>query len=174
MTWNATDNLFIQSGLGINDSELKDFSRTVLNRVFRDGGDFEIGNGPVGDSGNSQVYILDGQRARFSPEWTFFLDMAYTFEMGSWGRLVPGFYFYASDDYKTTNIPYFFSHQDQYATLDLRLTWHADRGPWSVQAFVKNATNETVQVGSDQFSEGRAIADFNNPRIWGVSARYNF
>lgn len=174
MSWQATDNLFISSGLGWNDSELKNFSRTVLNRVFRDGGDYEIGSGPVGDSGNSQVFELSGQTARFSPNWTFYLDAAYTFDMGSAGSLVPGLYFYASDDYKTTNIPYFFTHQDSYATLDLRLTWHQAQGPWAVQGYVNNVTDKTVQIGSDQFSEGRAIADFNRPLTWGVTARYNF
>lgn len=174
MSWQATDDLYISSGVSWNDSELKDFSRTVLNRVFRDGGDFEIGNGPVGDSGNSQVYILDGQTPRFSPSWTFFTDVAYTFDMGSRGRLVPGMYFYASEEYKTTNIPYFFSRQGAYATLDLRMTWHQAQGPLSVRLYVNNVTDKTVQIGSDQFSEGRAIADFNRPLTWGVSARYNF
>lgn len=174
MDWNVTDNWQISSGFGYTDTELKDFSRTVLNRVFRAGGDFEIGSGPPGDPNNSQVFILDGKDARFSPSWTFYLDTSYTIDMGGRGRLVPGMYLYASDDYKTTNIEYFFTHQDSYATLDLRLTWHQDQGPWSVRGFVSNATDETVQVGSDQFSEGRAVADFNRPRTYGVSVRYNF
>jgi len=174
MNWQATDALYLTSGLAFNNSELKDFSRTVLNRVFRDGGDFEIGTEEPHSSANSQVYILDGDDARFSPDWTLFVDAAYTYEMGSKGRLVPGAYIYYSDDYKTTNIPYFFSFQDSYTTVDLRLTWYQDNGNWSVRGYVNNATDEVVQVGSDQFSEGRAIADFNRPRTWGVTVRYNF
>jgi hypothetical protein len=146
----------------------------VSNRVFRAGGDQEIGSGPPGDSGNSQVYILDGQAARFSPDWTLAVDASYTFELGSKGRLVPGVYLYASDDYKTTNIPYFFTQQDSFMTTDVRLTWYQDQGPWSVQGYVTNLTDEVVQVGGDQYSEGRAVADFNRPRMWGVTARYNF
>ena len=174
MNWQPTDALAIMAGVSLNDAELKDFSRTVLNRVFRAGGDVEIGSGPPGDSGNSQVYYLDGEQARFSPDWTAAIDIAYTFDLGNKGSIVPGAYFYASDDYKTTNINYFFTKQDSYATLDLRATWYQAQGPWSAQLFMTNATDETIQVGSDQFSEGRAIADFNKPRQYGVSVRYNF
>ncbi len=174
MNWAPTDALAIMAGLSLNDAELKDFSRTVLNRVFRAGGDVEIGSGPPGDSGNSQVYYLDGAQARFSPDWTAAIDIAYTFDLGDKGSIVPGAYIYASDGYKTTNIPYFFAFQDSYATLDLRATWYQAQGPWSAQLFMTNATDEDVQVGSDQFSEGRAIADFNRPRMYGMTVRYNF
>lgn len=174
MNWQVTDAFNLSGALSLNDSELDDFSRTVSNRVFRAGGDEEIGSGPPGDSNNAQVYYLSGQTARFSPDWTLALDASYTFLMGSKGSLVPGVYLYASDDYKTTNVPYFFTHQDSYTTVDLRLTWYQDRGPWSVRGYVTNATDEIVQVGGDQFSEGRAVADFNAPRTYGVSVRYNF
>jgi hypothetical protein len=43
-----------------------------------------------------------------------------------------------------------------------------------VQGFVTNVTDEVVMVGGDQFSEGRAVADFNRPRWWGLMVRYNF
>jgi hypothetical protein len=90
------------------------------------------------------------------------------------GRLVPGAYIYASDSYKTTNVPYFFTYQSSYTTVDLRMTWYQSQGPWSAQAYMTNATDETIQIGGDQFSEGRAVADFNAPRRWGVAVRYNF
>jgi iron complex outermembrane receptor protein len=174
MNWAPDEHWNISSGLGLNDSELKDFSRSVLNRVFRDGGDYEIGPGEPHSPENSQVYELSGQDARFSPDWTLYVDASYTFFGGRMGDWIPGVYIYHSDDYKTTNIPYFFSHQDAYTTLDFRLTWRQDQGPWSVRAYVNNATDETVQIGSDQFSEGRAVADFNRPRTYGVRVSYNF
>jgi len=174
MSWQPTDAFSLIAALALNESELDDFSRTVSNRVFRAGGDAEIGANPPGDSSNSQVYYLSGQTARFSPDWTLSVDASYAFDLGGMGRLVPGVFLYASDDYKTTNIPYFFTRQSSYMTADLRLTWYQDQGPWSVQGYVTNATDEVVQVGGDQFSEGRAVADFNRPRMWGVTARYNF
>ena len=174
MNWQVTDAFNLSAALSLLDAELDDFSRTVSNRVFRAGGDEEIGDNPPGDSSNSQVYYLSGQTARFSPDWTLAVDASYEFDLGGMGSLVPGAYIYASDSYKTTNVPYFFTQQDSYTTVDLRMTWYQDQGPWSVRGYVTNATDETVQVGGDQFSEGRAVADFNAPRTYGVSVRYNF
>jgi iron complex outermembrane receptor protein len=174
MNWQVTDAFNLSAALSLLDAELDDFSRTVSNRVFRAGGDEEIGSGPPGDSNNSQVYYLSGQAARFSPDWTLAVDASYAFDLGGMGRLVPGVYIYASDSYKTTNVPYFFTYQSSYTTVDLRMTWYQSQGPWSAQAYMTNATDETIQIGGDQFSEGRAVADFNAPRRWGVAVRYNF
>jgi iron complex outermembrane receptor protein len=174
MNWAATDKLQINAGLALNKSQLMDFGRSVLNRVFQDGGDQEIGTADPCDQTCSQVYVLDGLDARFSPDYTLSIDAAYEFDMGENGTLVPGVYLYMSDDYKTTNIPYFFTKQDSYQTWDVRATWYSENLPLSVQAFVLNATDEIVQVGGDQFSQGRAVADFNNPRTWGVRLAYNF
>lgn len=172
MSWVPTDALTIRAGLALNDSELTKFSRSVLNRVFRAGGDEEIGTQPC-DQNCSQVYYLDGKKARFSPDYTLSLDATYEMELFG-GRFVPGIFLYRSDAYKTTNIEYFFTRQDAYTTMDLRATWYAENMPLSIQGYVLNATDETVQIGGDQFSQGRAVADFNNPRIWGVRLAYNF
>ena len=173
MSWAATDKLQINAGLALNKSQLMDFGRTVLNRVFQSGGDIEIGTQPC-DQNCSQVYILDGKDARFSPEYTLSVNATYDMDFGDKGRFVPGIYLYHSADYKTTNIEYFFTKQDAYTTVDLRATWYSESLPLSVQGFVLNATDEIVQVGGDQFSQGRAVADFNNPLTWGVRLAYNF
>jgi len=173
MSWLPTDRMTLKAGLALNNSELKNFGRSVLNRVFHAGGDQEIGSVVPCDQTCSQVYMLDGKDARFSPDYTLSIDASYEFDMLG-GRFVPGLYAYLSDGYKTTNIEYFFTQQDSYATLDLRAAWYSDSNPMSIQAYVLNATDEVVQVGGDQFSQGRAVADFNNPRIWGVRLAYNF
>ncbi|MDE0347231.1 MAG: TonB-dependent receptor, partial [Boseongicola sp.] len=167
------------AGLALTNAKLDKFGRTVLNRVFRSGGDEVVLGAGITDPAMcdqtcSQVYILDGQPARFSPDWTLSIDATYEFNLGNAGTLVPGVLLYHSDEYKTTNIPYFFTHQDAYTTIDLRATWHNADDTLSVQGFVLNATDETVQIGSDQFSQGRIVADFNNPLIWGVRVAYNF
>lgn len=173
MNWAATDRLQVNAGLALNNSELKKFGRSVLNRVFHSGGDVEIGNVEPCDQTCSQVYYLDGKDARFSPAYTLSVNATYEFELAG-GSLVPGVYMYHSDDYKTTNIEYFFTKQDAYTTWDLRATWTSESSPLSIQAYMLNATDEIVQVGGDQFSQGRAVADFNNPRTWGIRLGYNF
>ena len=179
MDWLATEALRIRAGLALTDAKLDEFGRTVLNRVFRSGGDEVVLGAGITDPAMcdqtcSQVYILDGQKARFSPSWTATVDATYTFDLGDMGTLVPGILIYHSDNYKTTNIPYFFTRQSAYTTYDLRVTWNASDSPLSAQAFILNASDETVQIGSDQFSQGRVVADYNNPRIWGVRLNYNF
>lgn len=172
--WQPTEEFSLTGVMAYNDSELDEFGQVISNRVFRAGGDAEIGTKPPGDPANSQAYYLDGHTPAFSPKWTLGIDASYRIDMGSSGALVPGVFFYYSDDYKTTNIPYFFTHQDSYTTWDLRMTWYEDEGPWSLQAYLNNATDELVKIGGDQFSEGRAVVDFNKPRTWGITARYNF
>ena len=179
MDWLATDEFRLRAGLALTNAKLDKFGRTVLNRVFRSGGDDVVLGAGITDPAMcdqtcSQVYVLDGQPARFSPDWTLSIDATYEFNLGNAGTLVPGVLLYHSDDYKTTNIPYFFTHQDAYTTIDLRTTWYNADDTLSVQGFVLNASDETVQIGSDQFSQGRVVADFNNPRIWGVRVAYNF
>ena len=179
MSWMPIDGLNIVAGLSLNDSELENFNQSILNRIFRDGGDAELrpGSLPPGapcDQNCSQIYYLDGKTARFSPDYTFALDVSYEFGLGDWGRLVPGIYVYSSGDYKTTNIEYFFTQQDAYTSVDLRATWYAQDWPLSVQAFMLNATDEEYLIGGDQFSQGRAIADFSDPRTWGVRVAWNF
>jgi len=173
MSWAATDALQVEAGLALNNSELKNFGRSVLNRVFHSGGDQEIGTAVPCDQTCSQVYVLDGKDARFSPDYTLSVNATYEFELAG-GRFVPGVYMYHSDEYKTTNIEYFFTKQDAYTTWDLRATWHAADMPLTIQGFLLNASDEIVQVGGDQFSQGRAVADFNNPRTWGIRLGYNF
>jgi len=179
MDWIATDALRIRAGLAFTDTELINFQRALSGRNWRAGGDaISLGAGITDpadcDDTCQQVFFMDGLPARFSPDWTLSVDATYEFNLGSGGTLVPGLFIYTSDDYKTTNIPYFFTKQDAYTTYDLRATWrHADR-PISVQAFLLNAGDELVQIGSDQFSQGRVINDYNNPRTWGIKLAYNF
>ena len=179
MNWAATEALDINAGISLLDSTLDKFGRSVLNRVFRSGGDDVVLGAGITDPADcdqtcSQVYRLNGQDARFSPDYTVQVDATYTIDMGDRGTLVPGIFLFASDDYKTTNIPYFFTYQDSYVAYDLRATWYSANNPLSVQGFILNASDETYQIGGDQYSQGRAVADFNNPRTWGVRVSYNF
>ena len=174
LTWSPNEDLNVRAGLAFNDSELGKFGRSVLNRVFRSGGDQQIVTTTPCDHTCSQVYVLDGKDARFSPAYTLAVDVTYAFDLGDMGRIEPGVYLYRSAAYKTTNIEYFFTKQDAYTTVDLRANWRRGDSPMAVQAFIKNATDEEVQIGGDQYSQGRAVADFKNPRTMGLRVSWNF
>ena len=81
MNWAASDKLHINAGLALNNSELKNFGRSVLNRVFNAGGDQEIGTAVPCDESCSQVYVLDGKDARFSPAYTLAVNATYDIEL---------------------------------------------------------------------------------------------
>jgi iron complex outermembrane receptor protein len=165
MNWQATDALNLTAGLSIDRSELGDF--TEQESRFQEGGDST-------DSNGNRYYILDGQDARFSPDYTLTVGATYDFDLGSMGTIVPGAFIYHSDDYKTQNVPYFFAYQDAFTTVDLRVTWYMADHPLSVQAFMRNATDETYLTETTVFSASRAMADYSIPRTWGVRVGYNF
>ena len=176
LNWMPNEDLNIRGGLALNDSELENFGRSVLNRVFRSGGDQQIVTTTPCNHTCSQVYVLDGKDARFSPSYTVAVDFSYGFDLtNNKGRVESGLYLYHSASYKTTNIEYFFTHQDAYTMADLRANWRrSDDSPLTVQAFVKNVTDVEVQIGGDQYSQGRAVADFKNPRTMGLRVAWNF
>gem|GEM_PF-3049693 len=85
------------------------------------------------------------------------------------------------DDYYAfdTNIPE--AEQDGYSYADARLTWYLEDKGIEVEAFVMNLTDEEVLVRAvvhsqivDGLPANSVQANWNNPRTWGVSFRYNF
>jgi iron complex outermembrane receptor protein len=102
------------------------------------------------------------------------LGLTYQLSLGDMGHLVPGIFVYYSDEYRTFGAPYAWAEQDSYTTVDITATWYSPSDAFSVQAFVNNASDEDVITGSDSFSGNRAVVDFNNPRLWGMRAAYNF
>jgi iron complex outermembrane receptor protein len=162
MIWQATENLRVTSGLALNFSEFDEFLKA--NAYTEDDGlADELG-----------YFDLEGDETPFSPEYTMNLGVSYQFALGNMGSLVPGIFVYYSDDYRTFSAPYAWAQQDSYTTVDLSATWYSPSDGFSVQAFVNNATDEDVITGSDSYSGNRAVVDFNNPRVWGVRAAYNF
>jgi iron complex outermembrane recepter protein len=162
LTWQATENLRITSGIAFDFSEFDDFYKS--NAYTEDDGQTnELG-----------LFDLKGDDTPFSPDYTMNLGVSYQFALGEMGNLVPGIFVYYSDEYRTFSAPYAWAVQDSYTTVDLSATWYSPSDAFSVQAFVNNATDEDVITGSDSYSGARAVVDFNNPRTWGVRAAYNF
>lgn len=167
MNWQASENLNIRAGIAFNNSEFTEFTKQNIYT--------ENGGLPTITAGNgSEFYILDGMDSPFSPDTTANLGISYDIDMGDRGRIVPGIFFYYSDSFQTNAVPYFWSTQDAYTTTDINATWHSPSDEFTVQAYINNATDEVVITGSDTFSGSRAVVDFNNPRVWGVRAAYNF
>lgn len=165
MNWQATGNLFVNAGVSFDFSKLDEFSEQESR--FDEGGTLD----PV--SGD-RFHYLSGKDARFSPDYTVSLGLSYSVDLGNMGELVPGAFIYHSAEYKTQNVEYFFAKQDAFTTMDLRATWYTPVEDLQVQAYVKNATEETYLTETTVFSRGRAMADYSAPRTIGLRIGYNF
>lgn len=158
VNWAASDALYITGGVSFDFSELGNFE----HRETRFEQDYDT------------IYNLKGESTRFSPDFTMGIGATYDIDMGDKGLVVPGIFVYHSDSYKTQNENYFFAKQDAFTTVDLRATWSSNANDLSVQAYVKNVTEEVYLTETTVFSRNRAMADYNNPRTYGVRIGYNF
>ncbi|MGI9270260.1 MAG: TonB-dependent receptor [Woeseiaceae bacterium] len=169
-SWYPTDQLSIDFGLSIDDSEFDDFN--AANRVGSVAGGYP-GSDFIDDDG-AGWFILDGEKPRFSPDMTLSVGLSYQMNFANGSGLKPWIYSYWSDDYKTTNDPIFWANQDSYNSIDLGATWQSPSGVITVGAFVNNATDEYIMTDGTMFSRGRAMADFASPRNYGIRFNYNY
>jgi iron complex outermembrane receptor protein len=164
MHWAVNERLTLLAGLSVDDSSFDNFA--VPESRFAEGGDIEIEG--------SRFHVLDGKSTRFAPDFTLTLDASWDIGLDNGSSISPGILMYHSDDYKTHNVGYFFSFQDAYTTFDARLIWRSADSPLSVQAYVKNLTEEDVVTETTVFSGNRAMVDYNAPRTYGVRVGWNF
>ena len=85
-----------------------------------------------------------------------------------------------SDEYYSFDINVDGALQDSYTMFDARVVWVSPSQSIEVQGYVLNIGDEEVLTRSVIFNPGDAPdlasiqASWNNPRVWGVSASYNF
>lgn len=166
--WQATDALRITSSLTYDKSEFSEFN--IAYRYSETNGNSRI---TVLDDGSMSMDV-SGLDSPFSPDISANLGISYDISLGSLGSVTPSVFVYYSDDYETWPAPYFWTHQDSYTTVDLSVIWYSPGSTYSVQAYVNNLTDEEYITGSDTFSDSRAVVQFNDPRVWGIRAAYNF
>ncbi len=163
MEWAATDKLRVNLGLAHDNSRFDKFN---VGNQFTEGSDVIVGG--------QGYFVMDGKKARFSPDLSGNLGLTYAFELGDRGKLVPGLSARFSSSYKTSNAPYFWSNQDAYSLVDASVTWYSAGKDFVVRAFVNNATEEAILTESTVFSRSRAMVDYSEPRQWGVRMSYRF
>ncbi|WP_294348601.1 TonB-dependent receptor [Prosthecochloris sp.] len=117
------------------------------------------------DAGGGVKY--DGERIQQTPEYTLNLGAAYYHPNGFYGRA----------DVNMTGETAFFSsnegfvRRDAYTTVDARIGYMQDR--WEVYAYGKNLSDERYITGY-RAGGPLAVASFNDPRTFGIGARYSF
>lgn len=163
MEWAATDNFRVNLAVAHDNSRFDKFN---VGNQFSEGSDLLVGT--------QGFFVMDGKKARFSPDLSGNLGVTYAFEMGDRGKIVPGLNARFSSSYKTHNAPYFWSNQDAYTMVDANITWYSASKDFVVRAFVNNATDEAILTESTVFSRSRAMVDYSEPQQWGVRMSYRF
>ncbi len=167
--WYPTDNLTIDFGATIEDSEYDEFIVGAGNLVWN-------GACPIGseDIAGSCVYVMDGLPTAYSPDFTLSTGVSYNIDMGRMGTLTPYVLAYFNDGYATNRAPVFFGVQDSFTKVNASLNWVSQDGQFNAKLWVNNATDELIQTYTEIFSRARVGYDYQNPRMWGIRFGYNF
>lgn len=152
-TWAPSESLSFDLGLGYADSEITD----IADGVNIDG-------------------VEEGNVLAFAPEWTVNSGAQYTFFTPNSGDFtIRADYFYMSEHFfspKNTER----ERQEGYGLLNLRGTWTAPGGGYSVAVFGMNVLDEEYSTfGQDAFNaQGVAYLHVGQPAEWGATVTFNF
>ncbi len=155
----ATEELYLGARVVYQDAEYGDF---VVRNQYQEGGNPE------------NNFQLDGWQVQQSPDFTVTLLGSYTINLADLGTVRPAVTFYYSDDYRTSDQPWFYGNQDSYTRTDLSLTWASPGGDWSVRGFVHNVEDEAVLLRSTRYGGDLAITDYGAPRTFGATLNYRY
>ncbi len=170
LTWQPTEALFIQAGVGYTHSEFDEFDLTVPLLTGTSSAD------------------LSGETPQNTPEWSANLLANYTWSLGDKGLLmaqIDGSYqsevFYTNSQVTTAGDPSSYDRnedvgQDSYSLWNARLSWFDANEQLEVALWGKNLSDKEYAaymfelsdvVGGDQVMRGM-------PRTYGVDVKYTF
>jgi iron complex outermembrane receptor protein len=167
--WYPSDNLTIDFGLTLENSEYDEFIVGAGNLIWN-------GTPPIGSqviSGES-VFVMDGKPTAYSPDMTLGVGVSYEYSLGDKGTLTPYLNAYYNSGYWTNRAPVFFGEQTAYTEIDFSLGWRSSDGVYSASLWVNNATDELIQTYTEIYSRARVAYDYQAPRAWGLRVGYNF
>lgn len=157
-----------------------DGSATYLDAVFEDyvtTDPFDTVYQQLGliDAGVDISQQLSGNRMVQAPEWAWTLGTTLDFELpGGWSNSTS-----LSASYKDKVYFSQFNHdalsQDDVTTVNANILFRSPTDSWTINAWVKNLTDETVYMGTFILNSSRTNAGFlAPPRTYGVTVGYNF
>ncbi len=177
-TFQPTENDNFHFGVEYVDSEYKDFTY----RSYRTANPDPRTSCAVSEvpDGNSQIGYweinCDGFQLPRTPEWSGSASYTHTFNLGNGGTVdfSPSMTFASSRWLAAEFVEN--ARADAYTQFNATLTYRDPMDSYSVQAFIRNITDEAVYTGTQQYP---FIANYNGldiapPRTYGVRLRYNF
>jgi iron complex outermembrane receptor protein len=116
----------------------------------------------------------EGMTRTFSPKWTGTLSYQHNFILGSLGTLTPHMDIMYKSHYVLTFLPsdYPVNYQESYYTIDANMTYSAASNKWSLNAYVKNATDYAAKTMYMQGME--STLSISSPRTFGAVLSLKF
>jgi iron complex outermembrane receptor protein len=123
------------------------------------------------------VDISDTREPQNSPEWSGYLGVTWTGELGGGDLRITPAVSYRSE-YHLFDAPDPILDQDGYALLDLSATWTSPDGHYEVGVFGRNLTGEEYRVGAYNFAGptyNNSISAFYGPPLtWTARLTYRY
>ncbi len=121
------------------------------------------------DDYDTGTAIYDGKRIENTPKYTANVGIAYVSDSGIYGRL---------DAFARGDTSYFDGANSTMVTADGAIISNLKVGykikDWDIYGYIKNITDEEYIDSFRSSSSGMQIAGFNEPRTFGIGARYKF
>ena len=123
----------------------------------------------------SRFVSLNGRRPPYTPKLTGSIRAGYDVKLNR-GTLTPQLQFRYSDAYSAAGgLPFDpAGQQPGFTQTDLRLTWMADGGKWSLEGFAENLEDEQVNQRTQHGGDGIEQANYGMPTNYGVRFKVNF
>ena len=179
MQYLATDNLTIVGTLSILDSEFSD-DYTVGSELIQPLAGLGNLEGRQDVNDPSQGFSFAGWTPGMNPKATVGLNFIYEKELENGGMVVPYLQLTHVGDYYAfdTNIPE--TKVPAHTMINARVSWEVN-DQLTLEAYIDNLTDKTVMtraVVHSQIRNGLPInsvqANYNNPRMAGVTVKYAF
>lgn len=132
---------------------------TYLNSEYKES--FELHGGPFDPPGPVD---MQGDRLPHAPKLSFNGSLEHTFILGNAGRLTPNFQIRWIDDQYIAPFPGQPQTQEAYSMLDANLRYSSKNGNWSINAYLRNMTNEVIKIA--YFADAVIVG---SPRQGGIS-----
>ena len=161
------ENLFVQAGLALLESEYKDF--------VQEGGIIPLCTGGVTGTNNGVAFCdVSGNTLNRAPDVTFNIAAEYYFDLGETGSLTPRLAYAREGEvfYTEQNDPAF--GHGGYETLDAQLTYKPAGEQFSISVFGRNLTDDRVYTHAIPIGTAPIASGINEPRTYGLSFKAEF
>jgi iron complex outermembrane recepter protein len=141
----------------------------VINAYLHWAPEYQASNGYYYWPGDGMDY--NGMTRTFSPAWTTNFGYEHNFELGTFGTLIPHIDFMYKTNYVLSFLPseYPLNYQESYYTIDGNVTLAHSSGKWSLNAYIRNATNYAAKN-----MYGMGGMSITTPRTYGTVLSVKF